>query len=163
MAIDVRQVRDVELERHESVVEYRVIEQAAGSGQRFEHQQPVLGQLGAAQEDALETQQGLGHGPAAVQFPDQVGVVRAHSIEEHLAELFGPGDVANRANLQTGRVDVEQQEADALLLLGVRVGAHQGEHVGGIVRQRGPDLLAGDDEVIAVTHGARAQAGQVRA
>ena len=46
---------------------------------------------------------------------------------------------------------------------GRRVGAHQREHPVGMVRPGGPDLLAVDDEVVAVAHRRGAQAREVGA
>jgi hypothetical protein len=48
-----------------------------------------------------------------------------------------------------GDVHVDQQEADALLLLGFAVRAHQAEDHVGVLAQRGPGLLAVDDVVVA--------------
>ncbi len=62
-----------------------------------------------------------------------------------------------------GAVHRHQQEADAVLLLGALVGAHQHEDPVGVVGERGPDLLAVDDEVVAVEHGLGAQRGEVGA
>jgi hypothetical protein len=50
-----------------------------------------------------------------------------------------------------GGLHVDQQEADAFLpLLGLAVGAHQAEDPVAVVAQRGPDLLAVDDVVVAL-------------
>src|SRR6185295_3480771 len=54
---------------------------------------------------------------------------------------------------------VDQQERDALVLFRV-VGAHQAEAPVGILRTAGPDLLAVDEEMIALVDGLRSQAGE---
>ena len=51
-----------------------------------------------------------------------------------------------------GRAHVDQQEADALLLLHRRVGAHQTEDHVGVLSERGPGLLAIHDEVVVLAH-----------
>ena len=48
------------------------------------------------------------------------------------------------------------------MLLGRAIGAHQAEDPVGVVRIRRPDLLAGDDEIVAVAFGAGLQRGEVR-
>ena len=52
-----------------------------------------------------------------------------------------------------GDLHVHQQVGDALLLLRCRVGAHQQEAPVGVMRGRGPQLLAVDDVVVAIAHG----------
>ena len=52
-----------------------------------------------------------------------------------------------------GRLQVDEQEADAFLLFRLLVGAHEQVDVRGVVRERGPDFLAVDDEIVAVDHG----------
>ena len=61
------------------------------------------------------------------------------------------------------RLHVDDHDADAAVLRRVGVGAHEAEAVVGVVRSRGPDLLAADHEVVAVHLGARRQAGEVAA
>ena len=62
-----------------------------------------------------------------------------------------------------GRLHVDQQERDALLPLpGRGIGAHQAEAPIGMVRGRGPDLLAVDDVMVAVASGRGLQRGEVR-
>ena len=62
-----------------------------------------------------------------------------------------------------GRLHVDQDEADAVLLALGLAGAHQREHAVGVMRMRGPDLGAVDDVVVAVAHRARLQRGEVGA
>src|SRR5439155_16699433 len=50
-----------------------------------------------------------------------------------------------------------------LLALEAGLGAHQAENPVGHVRERGPRLLAGDDIVLAVAHGASAKRREIRA
>ena len=62
-----------------------------------------------------------------------------------------------------GRLHVDQQERDALLRPVFLAGAYQAEHPVGPVHIGGPDLLAAHHVVVTVTHGARAQPGQIGA
>jgi hypothetical protein len=65
-----------------------------------------------------------------------------------LISLIGPrADTAGGDGALHGHV--EQHEADAGVL-GLGVGAHQAEDPVGLVGVAGPDLLAVDDEVVAV-------------
>ena len=54
-------------------------------------------------------------------------------------------------------------QRDALVLRGIRVGAHQHLAVVGDLGVRGPDLLPGDDVVVAVAHRLAAQRREVGA
>ena len=125
--------------------------------------QRVLRPARAADAEALEAEQRLGHGPAVVQLADERVARHAHVVEEHLAELLVAGEVADRAQRDARRLQVHQQEADALLLLRRLVGAHQQVDVRRVVGERGPDLLAVDDEVIAVEHRGGLQAREIGA
>ena len=58
--------------------------------------------------------------------------------------------VMDRPHRDARRLHVDQQEGDALLLLGRRVGAHEAEDPVGVLRQGRPGLLAVDDVVVAV-------------
>ncbi|MCY1194126.1 hypothetical protein D9M72_54180 [compost metagenome] len=118
--------------------------------------------LRAAGENAFVAEQVLGDGPAHVEFADQVARRHAHVLEEDFAELLFVDDIGNGPDGHARRLQVDQQEADAGLRLDGLVGAHQGEDVGGVVRQRGPDLLAVDDVAVAFETGLGSQRGQVR-
>lgn len=58
---------------------------------------------------------------------------------------------------------VEHEEANPLVLGRIRVGAGEQEDPVGAVAAGGPDLLAVDDEVVAVAYGAGLQRGEVAA
>ena len=63
----------------------------------------------------------------------------------------GAGDHLDRPRLDlAGLMHVDQHEADALVLLGLRVGAHQAEAPVGVLGAGGPDLLAVDLPVVAL-------------
>ncbi|MNI69453.1 hypothetical protein D3C73_1251990 [compost metagenome] len=123
--------------------------------------QRMAGVLGAAREQPFKAQQRLGDAPTGVQLANQIGARHPHLVKEHFAEFLVAGQRPDRAPTDAGAGKVNQQETDARLLFDGLVGAHQHEHVGGVLRQRGPGLLAGDDKVAAVHHRLAAQGRQV--
>ena len=137
--------------------------QAARVRQYFQAIQGVLTGLGAADEDALKAQQRLGDGPAIVLLPDQRADRNMHTVQEHFAELSIAGDILDRTDGDAGHGKIYQHEADAGLGFGMHIGAHQAEHMAGVLRERGPDLLAGDHILIAFANSARAQGREIRA
>ena len=74
-------------------------------------------------------------------------------VEEDLAELGRADDRLERADLDARRVHREDQPGDALVLRRVGVGAHEQLAPVGDLGERRPDLLAGDDVLVAVAHG----------
>ena len=83
-------------------------------------------------------------------------------VEEGFAERRIPGDQQDRLCGHALRGHVEQDEADAVMLLGRGVGAHQAKDPVGVVGIARPDLLAVDDVIVAVALGAGLQGGEVR-
>ena len=75
--------------------------------------------------------------------------------------LFGM--LTSGRTVMPGRLHVEEEVADALVLRRVRVGAGDEDAHVGAVRAGRPDLLAVDDVVVAVADGARLEAGEVGA
>ena len=94
---------------------------------------------------------------------DAVGDRNAHVVEVDLAELARPEHRRQRPDLDAGCVHRQDQPADALVLRRVGVGADEQLAVVGDVAVRRPDLLAVDDVIVAVAHGAGAQRGEVGA
>ncbi|MDT4844308.1 hypothetical protein FQZ97_782600 [compost metagenome] len=117
--------------------------------------------FGAAGEQALESQQRLGHGPALVEFAHQVVARHTHVVEKYLAELVFSRNVANGPNRDAQRLQVHQQKADAGLLLHRLVGPHQHEHVGAIRAPGGPGLLPVDDKMVSIRYRLGAHSGQI--
>ena len=110
---------------------------------------------------------GIGqHLPATIHRADDVGGRNAHVVVEDV----GKAAVVHRArglDADAGRVHRHDEHADALVrrdlvTLGVAVGARREEHVLSPVG-RGPDLLAVDNPLVAVEHGAGAQRREVAA
>ena len=77
----------------------------------------------------------------------------AGTVEEHLAEVDLAGDVTQRPDVDARLVHVDQEVGDALALLDVGVRPGEQHRVVGGEAPRGPDLLAGDDPLLAVEHG----------
>ena len=71
------------------------------------------------------------------------------------------GHLDERPNGHAGTGGVEEQIADALVLGGIGIGAHQQEDHVRKLRERGPDLLPVDDEIIPIFDraGQRSQVG----
>jgi hypothetical protein len=107
-------------------------------------------------------ERGVGHLPPVAAPSDDLMSRHAHVGEEHLVELGAAGHRLERPDRDARRLHREQQVADAGVLDRVGLGAHQAEDHVGFMRGGGPDLLAVDDEVVAVLDPARLQRGQVR-
>ena len=70
--------------------------------------------------------------------------IRASSMKSSLNSGLA-GDLAQRADLHAVLLHVHDEVGEALVLGRVRVGARDEHAPLGLVRERGPDLLAGDD------------------
>ena len=81
--------------------------------------------------------------------------------EEHLVEPRGSGHLAQRSHLDTGRVHVDQERREPLVLGHVGIGPAHCQRQIGDVRARRPHLLAVHDPLVAVTHGARRGRGEI--
>ena len=106
-------------------------------------------------------QQIFGDVPAAIDGADHIGLGHPDVVEEGLAERRLAGDQEDRLGRDPLRGHVEQDEADAVVLLAGRVGAHQAENPVGEIGVGGPDLLAVDDEIVAVALGPGLQRGEI--
>ena len=103
------------------------------------------------------------HGPALVDVAEAVVVGHPHLVEEHLVEGGAAGHLAQRPHLDAGRVHVDDEAGEALVLGQVGVGAADDLADVGVLGARGPHLLAGDDPLVAVALGLGLQAGEVGA
>ena len=79
------------------------------------------------------------------------------SVKNTSANSARPADVAQRAHVDAGRVHVDDQHRDALVLRHVGIGAHVAEALLGDHGVARPHLLAVDDEAVAVVDGARSR------
>ncbi|MGY4600137.1 hypothetical protein ACVWXL_007883 [Bradyrhizobium sp. GM22.5] len=87
----------------------------------------------------------------------------ADIVEESLAERRVAGDQEDRFGRHALRGHVEQDEADAVMLLRGGIGANEAEDPVGVVGIGGPDLRPRNDEIIAVALGAGLQRGEIGA
>jgi hypothetical protein len=99
-----------------------------------------------------------------VELADQVLGRHLDVVEEHLVEVevVGAHDRTEGAPGQARAVGGDHQAAQTVVLGSVGVGAHERQDEVGIVRTRGPHLLAVHDEAVAVQHRPRPQAGEIR-
>ena len=95
--------------------------------------------------------------PALVLFTDEVFHRHLHVIEEHFIHFVIFVQHDDRTHRDAGRMHVDQQEGNALLLARRRIGAHQAEDHVGVLRQRGPGLLTVDNVMIALALRTRLQ------
>ena len=116
-----------------------------------------------ADSRALVLKRGHGHVPAHVLLADHVDGGDADVVEEDLVELEIVDHVHQGPNGDAWGAHVHDEVGDALVLgrIGVRPG--QDVHPVGPVTQGGPDLLAVNDEIVAVADGRGLEVGQVGA
>ena len=101
--------------------------------------------------------------PAVAAAAEEV-LLRHHDVvEEQLAELGMACDLGHRAQLDAGRAHVDDEHGDALVLRRGVVGAREHAAPPRELAPRHPRLLAGDDVVVVVLDGARAQRREIRA
>ena len=111
---------------------------------------------------ALPGKRGVGHLPTAVDRADALIVGDGCSVEEHLVELHLTADVAQRTDYHSRLVQVQQKVGDPFALAPIRICSGEEHPEVGSVGPRRPDLLPGDDPLVAVALGPRGQRRQVR-
>ena len=116
-----------------------------------------------AQGLAFEGEHGAGDPPPVVDLAEDVGHGHAHAVEEDLVEVGLAGELAQRAHRDAGVVHVDDEHGDAVALGPARVGPGQAGGVVAVLRARRPDLLAVDDELVAVAAGPGLHAREVGA
>ena len=90
----------------------------------------------AADAHALVAERRARDLPTAVHRSDDVLVGHEHVVEEHLVEQRVAGGLAQRTDVDAGRVQVDHQHRDAVVLRLVGIGAHGGEARGRTARRR---------------------------
>ena len=98
-----------------------------------------------------------------VQFAQDLRSGHPYVIEEDLVELGPAGDLLQGLDGDARAVHIHHQIADATVLRGLRVGAHQKNAHIGVLGHAGPDFLAIDHKIVAVLHRARLQGSEVGA
>ena len=116
----------------------------------------------AAQTGALNGERGVGNRPTSAKTTNHGVMGNPGLVQEDLVEEGLTGHLAQRSNLDTGLVHVNDEVGDALVLRGVRVGPGNEHALLGHVPAGRPDLLAGDDPLVAVPDRLGLQPGQVR-
>src|SRR5215207_4634723 len=159
---------ELDLDRGELLAEAGRLDQrhladALDPGELLDAAEALLRDPDAGDADALVAEQELGVVPALVLLPDEVLGRHAHVVEEDLVDLLAAVDGLDRADRDAGRLHVDEEEGDALLLLRRHVGAGQDEDPVGVLPERRPGLLAGDDVIVAVALRRRLERGEVGA
>jgi hypothetical protein len=101
--------------------------------------------------------------PAGARRAEQAIGRDAHVLEEDLAELGVVGHLLERADGDAGRLHVDEQQADALVLRRVGLGAAEEEAPVRDVGVARPHLLAVHDVLVAAPLRARAEPGEIGA
>src|SRR5262249_31793064 len=99
--------------------------------------------------------------PPAMLLAHEPTAVNPHALEEDLVEVVLPDHVDDRTHRDAGPAHVDEELADSFVLWRLRVGARDEIAVLSFVRVGGPDLMAVDDEEVAVFHGPRAERREV--
>ena len=122
-------------------------------------EQPIEALLaagGRAEHVALVEQRRVGDHPSFIQLGDEIFARDVDVVEENLVEALVAGHLHQRAHGDAGSFHIDQNVGNPAMLGRLGIGAHQAEHPVGILRARGPDLLAVDDELVAMDFGAGA-------
>jgi hypothetical protein len=86
-------------------------------------------------------------------------------LEEDLVEVRAilVHQLRQWTHADSGALHVDDEHADAPVLGGLRIGAHEAEAQVRVGGTRGPDLLSVDDEDVVLQRGTRREAGEVAA
>ena len=119
------------------------------------HGRHLLQTVGAALNGAvLVVERITQHGPAGIDLTEAVSVVDAHiAVVRDVGAVAVDG--AQRLDLDTRRVQRNQEHGQALMLRRGRIGVGDQEYVGGVLRVGGEHLRAVDDPAVPVAHRAR--------
>ena len=112
---------------------------------------------------AFVRERGVGDPPTFVHRADEAVVGDEHVGEEHLVELRLVGDLAQRAHVDTGRVHVDDERRDPLLLRRIGIGAREAPAPVGELRVARPHLLAVEHPTAVDLLGACAQRREITA
>ena len=159
---------EFDLDRGQLVAEPRIVEHRAAIGLHLPRHlldalDALLRHADPGDAGALIAKQEFGVVPALVLFAHQILDRHFDVIEEHFVDLVAAFDGDDRPHRNALRLHVDQQERNAGLLLGGGIGAHQTEDPVGILRQRGPGLLAVDDVFVAAPFRLGLQRGEIGA
>ncbi len=132
--------------RGEPVADDRVVEGAVAAGELDQVVELALEPdlLAEHRDAALEPEQRHRDLPAVARLADDHRRGRAGAGEEDLVELRAAGDLLDRADVDAVLVERHQEERQAVVPRRAELGAGDHEDPVGLVRPRGPDLLAVD-------------------
>ena len=135
--------------------ETRIIDEALAihllaTGDFLQVGQFTLGAADTGDARALVAEQILGVGPAFSFLADEIGDRYLDVLEPHLVHLMLAVQHDDGPDRHAGCGHVDEQEGDAFLLFSLAAGAHEAKNHVGVLRQRGPCLLAVDDIVVAL-------------
>ncbi len=143
------------------LVQAAVVIHADRSGRHLTQRSATADLAHGPDHGPLMRQQMFGHVPAAVQRPDEVGLLHPHVVEEGLAERALAADQGDRPGRHALGGHVEQDKRNAQMLRCLRIGPHQAEDPVGLVGVAGPDLLAVDDPVVTLVFRPRLDRRQI--
>ena len=124
---------------------------------------PELDLLAEGRRAALDSEQVPGHFPALSRLAEHEVSVGPGTVEEDLVELAGPGQLADRPDRDPRLAHRHEQHRQPAAAPRTWLGPGQHEAPVGDVRQRCPDLLAGDLPVVTGKPSGRGDRRQVRA
>ena len=148
-----------------SLAHERIVGQPERLGHLDDAGQQVVAATATAGADrrTLVHQRGERDVPPVVDVAEAVVVGDPHLVEEDLVEARAAGHLTQRPHLDAGRLHVDDEPGEPLVLGQVGVGAGDDLADVGVLRAGGPHLLAGDHPLVAVALGLGLQAGQVAA
>ena len=101
--------------------------------------------------------------PTCVDLTHHLTLFNSHVVQEGLAERRATGDQLDGFGADAWCGHIKQHQADAQLLLGIRVGTHQTEHPISLISVGSPDLLAINNKMITLINRTALQAGKIGA
>src|SRR6185312_6129656 len=113
--------------------------------------------------DALLAEQRRADRPAFADLAEDIADRHHDIVEEHLAELVIARESDDTARRHAGRLGIDEHQRDRIPRLWIAAGAHEQIEPIGIMRAGGPDLVAVDDELVALDHGFGAETAQIGA
>src|SRR5205823_9987696 len=150
--------------RRQPLANERIVEQT-GTGTRPPEQADglLLTHLLAPDEatSALVGEDGVGHPPALVLRSDDVLDRHLDVVEKSLVELTVTGHLPEGPHVNAFGCHGDGEHGDALALGSVGIGTHQSDAPVGELGAGRPDLLPRDHIYVAVSFGARRQAGKI--
>src|SRR5204863_2796578 len=99
--------------------------------------------------------------PPVARSTQHVVVWHDHAVEEELRELSVAGDLLHRTYLEPGRLHVDDEQRDPLVLRGVRIGARQDAAPARELAPRDPRLLSADEVPGRGLDGGRAERREI--